>query len=247
MISVVVPLYNYAKYIEENILSIKSQSYSNWEIIIVDDCSNDNPASIINKHVCDKIKYIKLDKNMGYSAAKNTGIKASAGKYIVVLDADDMLSPRSLESRIKHLKLKNKKWVHAKAYEFSGRPPYKFRFRKRPFILRLNSIIKNKKYKDLWNNMHAQTVMVHRSVYKKVGLYEEKLRTMGDKEMWARILHNVEVPAYLNKFVAYYRQHSGQMHRSKEKLKNLQRYKSRMTALVVGRKHGKIKGVDFLK
>ena len=89
LISVVVPLYNYANYIEELILSVKSQDYKNWEIIIADDASTDNPLSVIEKHLCDRIIYHRMPENKGYAAAKNEGIIRSRGKYIVVLDADD--------------------------------------------------------------------------------------------------------------------------------------------------------------
>jgi len=84
MISIVVPLYNYADLIEENIKSIQKQTYHDWEIIIVDDGSEDNPMKVLKKYICDNIRYIKFNKNTGYSAAKNAGIRDSNGEYIVV-------------------------------------------------------------------------------------------------------------------------------------------------------------------
>lgn len=240
MISVVVPLHNYARYIVENIESICQQTITDWEIIIVDDCSSDDPLSVIKPYLCNKIKYIRLDENVGYGSAKNTGIRTSQGDYIVVLDSDDMLTKNSLEARINALRDTNKKWIFAKAYEFNDNKPYKFVYKKRKYIRRLKQILKSKNYTDLWENIHAQTVMVHRSIYETIGLYEPKLRSMGDKEMWARIINNVELPFYLPKFVVYYRQHRHQMHRSAFKKKNVQKYTRILESCISKRRNGNL-------
>ena len=244
MISIVVPLYNYARYIEENIQSIVRQTYPDWEIIIVDDHSKDDPLKVIKPYLSDKIKYICLEKNVGYGAAKNVGIRASNGEYIVVLDADDMLTDNSLAARIKAIRNSRHNWVHAKALEFTDRKPYRFRFKKRKSIRRLRHILKHKDYGELWNSMHAQTVMIHRSIYEKVGLYEPSLRSMGDKEMWARIINNIGIPAYLDKFVALYRLHSGQMHRSKEKKQRLKQYYKILGRLMAERRTGNFESTE---
>ena len=220
-VSIIVPLYNYRNYITELIESVNSQCYGSLELVIIDDCSTDDPYPVIEPYVSDKVKYFRLDENRGYATAKNEGIIRSNGEYIVVLDADDMLSPKSITRRVDFMKKKDKKWLHAKAYEFSDSKPYKFVWRKRKFVKRLERMQKKGKYENLWNTIHAQTVMVHRSAYLKVGLYRESMRSMSDKEMWARLQFNVGLPVYFNKFVAYYRMHKKQMHRSKKKKKNL--------------------------
>lgn len=246
MISVIVPLYNYGHFIKDNIESIFKQTIDDWEIIIVDDCSNDDPYRIIKPYLGLKVKYIRLDKNEGYGNAKNVGIKVSCGDWIVVLDADDMLTKNSLEVRSSTLVKSKKKWCHAKAYEFGGMaPPYTFRVRERRSFLRLKQMQKTGKYTNLWKSIHAQTVMVHINIYRKVGLYEPSLRSMGDKEMWARIINNVGRPLFVNKFVACYRQHGLQMHRSKEKLKNSERYENILEKCMHKRKNGNVS--DTLK
>lgn len=244
MISIVIPLYNYAHFITENIEHIIGQSYSEWEIIIVDDASEDDPYSVISPYLCDKIRYIRLDKNMGYGVAKNTGIRQSKGEFIVVLDADDLLAPDSLKSRLEYLKGKKEKWIHARAYEFAGQKPYNFRIKRRKAVKKLDGMIKSGNYKDLWECIHAQTVMVHRSVYEKVGLYEPSLRSMGDKEMWYRIIKNMGLPLFLDKYVVYYRQHNHQMHRSKYKKKNSDRYLEILSRCRKTRGCGDLSGVE---
>lgn len=228
MISVIVPLYNYRKYIVENINSIRKQSFNDWELIIVDDGSTDNPLEVISPYLSDKIKYIKKENNEGYGAAKNTGIQNCSGDYVVVLDADDMLIDVSLQCRIDYM-VKNKcDWIHAKALEFHDRKPYEFKSVKRKATKRLKKILQTGDYGEVWRCIHAQTVMVKKSVYEIVGLYDESFRSMGDKEMWARILHHVGPPCFLNKNVVYYRQHDSQMHRSSWKIKNLKNLEKKL-------------------
>jgi glycosyltransferase involved in cell wall biosynthesis len=244
-ISIIVPLFNYKQYVEENINSITSQSYGNWEIIIVDDASTDDPYPAIEPYLSDKIKYIKLETNVGYGSAKNVGIKNSSGSLIVVLDADDMLSEKSLELRVDYLTRKKYKWIHAECLEFVDTKPYVFKRIDRKSNKKFREIQRSGNYKKVWQYIHAQTVMVKREVYEKVGLYEPTLRSMGDKEMWARICHHVGIPGHIDKSVALYRQHDKQMHRSKDKIDNLEKIRKHMMSLVDKRKYS-LEGVEIL-
>jgi len=77
LVSIIMPTYNCAKFIEESIESVLSQTYKNWELIIVDDCSNDNTEDIVKRYceTDDRIKYLKLDVNSGAAVARNKGIE----------------------------------------------------------------------------------------------------------------------------------------------------------------------------
>ncbi len=102
-ISAIVPCYNYGQFISESIDSILAQTYSNYEIIIIDDGSDDGttPAVIASEAQKDeRIKVITHPKNKGVSAARNSGIKAARGKYILPLDADDRIAPTYLEKTV---------------------------------------------------------------------------------------------------------------------------------------------------
>lgn len=234
-VSVIVPLHNYAHYIEENIQSIQKQSFGHWELIIVDDASTDQPHKVIKPYLSDQIRLIRKDKNEGYGAAKNTGLRMSVGEFIVILDADDTLPSASLHHRVKFLKAHKLKWVHGNALEFYNHKPYEYNFVKRKSYKRFIAIKKSRVYDDVWRCIHAQTVMVERAVYELVGLYDESFRSMGDKEMWARIVNHVGPPGYLNKPLVYYRQHGEQMHRSKWKLKNLAKLEKQLHKVVKAR------------
>ncbi|MCX2573428.1 glycosyltransferase [Pedobacter sandarakinus] len=104
LISIIIPSYNYGHFIAETLNSIVSQTYSNWEVIIVDDGSVDNSQEIVqNFCTADKRFIWILKKNGGVSTARNVGIKAASGKFIQFLDADDLISPDKLQIQVDYL------------------------------------------------------------------------------------------------------------------------------------------------
>ncbi len=109
MISVIVPVYNSEKYLNECIASICNQSYKDFEIIIVNDCSSDASGSIIEQLVLihPNIVSITLSKNSGLSAARNAGLDAAKGEYVCYVDSDDILERNYLESLYKQAKKYN--------------------------------------------------------------------------------------------------------------------------------------------
>jgi glycosyltransferase involved in cell wall biosynthesis len=102
MISVVIPMFNVGKYIEESIKSVLSQTYHNFELILVDDGCTDNTLDLVDKFDDPRIRLIK-QHNRGLSGARNTGIDASRGFYVALLDADDFWAPEKLAKHLHHL------------------------------------------------------------------------------------------------------------------------------------------------
>jgi glycosyltransferase involved in cell wall biosynthesis len=154
-----------------------------------------------------RVYLIRCLKNKGYSHAKNVGIIQATGEFIVHLDADDMLCPGSLKTRLQAFENNPKlDMVCANAYKFKGNKS-------------LEWCDANKINLEITSKMcHAQTIMIRKAVYKKYGLYYEKLRSKADKEMWYRIGVHPKSPfkaaincEKLNVPVAYYRRHSDAM------------------------------------
>ena len=109
LVSIITPLYNSEKFIAETIESVLTQTYTNWEMLIVNDCSKDNGASIVEKY-SKKDKRIKLfnnEKNMGVSFTRNRAIDLSNGKYIAFLDSDDLWYKEKLKKQIRMMEEKN--------------------------------------------------------------------------------------------------------------------------------------------
>lgn len=102
LVSIITPSYNSSNFIERTIKSLLSQSYQNWELIIIDDCSTDNSCDVIQKYADqdNRIQLIKLKKNSGAAVARNTGIEHASGRFIAFLDSDDTWHPEKLHKQI---------------------------------------------------------------------------------------------------------------------------------------------------
>ena len=109
--SIVMPMYNTEKYIDETICSVLNQSYKNWELIIIDDGSTDKSAEAVKKYLKDERIQYHHQKNSGVSAARNSGIAKAKGKYIALLDADDVWLPENLKEKTEVLNDEKIDWV----------------------------------------------------------------------------------------------------------------------------------------
>lgn len=109
LVSIITPVYNCEKYIEDAINSVISQTYENWEMILVDDCSNDKSFEIINEY-CKKdnrIKLFKLEKKGGAAIARNKAMEMAKGRFLAFLDGDDIWVEKKLEIQLKLMKENN--------------------------------------------------------------------------------------------------------------------------------------------
>ncbi len=105
LVSVITPAYNAERFIAETIESVLHQTYSNWEMIIVDDASTDRTAEIVQSYVerDPRIKYFRLEKNSGSGVARNKAMDLAKGRFIAFLDSDDLWMPTKLEKQIKFM------------------------------------------------------------------------------------------------------------------------------------------------
>ena len=94
-VSVITPMYNCEKFISETIESVLNQTYTNWEMIIIDDCSTDKSKQIVKQYIerDKRIRLIALNENSGAAVARNKGIEVSSGRFIAFLDGDDLWEP----------------------------------------------------------------------------------------------------------------------------------------------------------
>jgi len=118
-ISIIMPAYNAAKYIEKTIKSIQAQAYTNWELLVISDGSTDETVPIVNKLMAfDRRIQCYEQENAGVSAARNTGLDKATGKYISFLDADDLWEPSILEKLYDTMQAENeRKFVYARTDE----------------------------------------------------------------------------------------------------------------------------------
>ena len=101
LVSIIMPSYNTADYIGESIKSVQAQVYSNWELIIVDDCSTDNTDDVVKPFLVDsRIRYLKNERNSGAAVSRNRALRETKGRWIAFLDSDDLWAPEKLEKQI---------------------------------------------------------------------------------------------------------------------------------------------------
>jgi glycosyltransferase involved in cell wall biosynthesis len=102
-VSVVIPAYNNAEFLGETIQSVLDQTYPNFEVIVVNDASPDDTYAVVSQFHDPRLRYIAHEKNQGLSAARNTGIRASVGELIALLDGDDLFHPEKLQAHVEFL------------------------------------------------------------------------------------------------------------------------------------------------
>ncbi len=214
LVSIVMPVYNGAKFIDDTIHSVLGQTYGNWELIIVDDCSSDDTLKVIKQFSSKKIKTVALKKNGGAAKARNCGIKKSKGKYICFIDADDLWQPEKLEKQLAFMKETGAEFAFA-GYVFadaSGRPNGKVVHV--PATISYRQALKNT---TIWTS----TVMFDMGKLSKADIEMPDVRRGQDTATWWKVLKKIDKAYGLNEVLAIYRRSDGSL--SSNKLTALKR------------------------
>ena len=187
LVSIIIPNYNHAQYVGDAIWSVLTQEYRNFEIIVVDDGSTDNSRDVITQFG-DKVQYIH-QKNAGLSAARNTGIKASKGALIGVLDADDMYESIFLSTLVVTLQENpDADGVYC---------GYQFVDHKNNLLPQIEArpVDHDKLYDALLdgNFFVPESIFLRRYVYDNVGLFDETLRACEDWDVWLRVTKKYKI------------------------------------------------------
>lgn len=187
-VSVIIPTYNYGRYIEKAIDSVLAQTYQDFEIIVVDDGSTDNTRTIIVTKYRDKVKYI-YQENKGASAARNQGLREASGDFIVFLDADDWFAPENLEYKTNILENDaDVGWVYSDWYyvdekgHLVDKASDRFSFNTR----QLEGDISSELF-STGNYITMDSVLMRKTCIDKVGVFDESLPALQDYDLWLRI------------------------------------------------------------
>ena len=187
-ISVIIPVYNRPVFVQEAIQSVLDQTYSNVEIIVVNDGSTDNTPFVLQSFG-DQIRLIHQE-NKGVSAARNTGIKHSNSKWIAFLDSDDIWLPDKLRLQMKF---------------FEDHPDARICQTEEIWIKNNKRLYPKKKHKKRSGMIFEHclplcivspsAVMIHREMFDFVGMFDESLPACEDYDLWLRI--SCQYPIYL--------------------------------------------------
>jgi glycosyltransferase involved in cell wall biosynthesis len=188
LVSVIIPTYNSAEYIEEALESVFEQTFQDFEIIVVDDGSTDGTGEILKKYG-DRIRYI-FQGNSGPASARNQGIRTALGEFIAFLDADDLWVPTKLEKQLELFRQrKDLGMVTTGACSFDEKGVFGYSTDKRETLM-VGDIAINI---FLRSNIGTPTVMVRKEIFDSVGFFEENIRQSEDDNMWIRIAAHYEV------------------------------------------------------
>lgn len=208
LVSIITPVYNAEKFIEETIQSVQNQTYKEWEMIIVDDCSCDNSEIIIKdmQERDSRIKYIRLRENSGAAMARNVALENSNGRYIAFLDSDDLWANSKLEEQIRFMNDKKCGFTFT-SYEFINEDGSKLdKIVKIPEQIDYNELLKN-------TIICCSTVVIDRNL---VGEFRMILIRKGqDVATWLKILKYYKFAYGINNNLLKYRLVKGSLSRNK--------------------------------
>ena len=213
LVSIITPAYNAAEYIVETIESVLAQTYPNWEMLIVNDCSKDNTAAIVQSYATKdkRIKLINLKQNSGAAVARNTAIQNAKGRYIAFLDSDDLWKKDKLQKQL----------------SFMQRNRYAFTFhnfimfndgidKENGKIIKVSTQIDYKKLLKGNNTGGCLAVCIDRKVVIEIFMPNERHE---DYICWLDILKEYQIKGYgINEVLGYYR--VGKVSVSSNKLKS---------------------------
>ena len=207
--TVIIPLYNKESYVENTINSILNQTFTNYEVLIVNDCSTDDSVAKVKPFLSEKIKLIAHSENKGLSATRNTGIQNANSDYITFLDADDLWKPTFLETI--HQLITD--FPEAKIFGTNYEEVYKNKIvvpnnSARHLVPNSAQIIDFFKYNLGQGIYNHGCVCFHKCVYDKAGLYDETIDFAEDLDFNIRANYNFKL-AYSNSIQMQYFMETG--------------------------------------
>ena len=216
LVSIIVPVYNSERFINDTIRTVQEQTYGNWELILVNDCSTDNSISIIEKYTKEdnRIKLINLECNSGAAIARNTGIEQATGRYIAFLYADDLWMKDKLEKQIEFMK-KNECAFSFTDYEFADENGKK--------TGKIVNVPKELTYKQALKNttIFTSTVIFNVEKLGKELISMPNVKRGQDTATWWKVLKQIDNAYGIDEVLSYYRRTNDSL--SANKLKALKR------------------------
>jgi len=208
LVSVIIPTYNRAATLERALSSVITQTYQNIEIIIIDDGSTDNTASLLSQGAIDSSPFIYLkQKHKGVSPARNKGISQAKGEFIAFLDSDDEWLPKKLERQIEFMQ-NNPSELIVQSDELWIRNGKKVNPHKK------HQKVGGKFFSEALNLCLVTTssVLCRKELFEKAGVFDEKLPACEDYDWYLRIMaQDIAIPLIPEKLLTRYGGHEDQL------------------------------------
>ena len=211
LISIITPMYNSGQFIEETINSVLRQSHTHWEMILIDDCSEDSSVAIIEKIMerDSRFKLIKNLKRLGPGITRNKGISKAEGSFLTFLDSDDLWFPNFLETSLKTCLTNNYEFVFS-SYERKDEDL-------KPLI---SDFVVPKKvaYRDVLKSCSISCLTAFIDIRRIGKHYMPELKKRQDWGLWLAILKKIDFAYGIQEPLAVYRMRKNSVSRSKLKL-----------------------------
>ncbi|RKE98106.1 glycosyltransferase family 2 protein [Ichthyenterobacterium magnum] len=185
-ISVVIPLYNKEKHIASTLMSVLAQTFKDYEVIIINDGSTDNSVKIVKSFSDQRIKLFTT-KNKGAAHARNYGIKKATSNFVALLDADDYWFPFYLAKQNSLINKYPKQHVFStaqKIYKYGRHYPCTYSVN---FGLESDGVTNYFKSSTISSIIHSSSIVIHKDVFKNVGMFNQKIMSGQDTDLWIRI------------------------------------------------------------
>lgn len=220
-VSVVIAAYNCGNFIMETVSSVINQTFQNWELIIVDDCSNDDTPEKIARFNDNRIKIIRLDNNSGLPATpRNIGIRASKSEFIAFLDHDDLWSPEKLNVQIEYLRKDPETALICCPFKIINSEK-KYNDSKTTPKRKLQTGFLYEKLVQ-YNFIACSSVVVRASVIGKVGVFDEdpEISAAEDWDLWLRIARQHKI-TFIPQTLGIYRMHNSGLSKSTKQIQRI--------------------------
>ena len=210
LVSIIMPSYNTAAFIAESIQSVLSQTYENWELLIVDDCSTDATDEVVAPFLCDsRIRYLQNESNCGAAVTRNRALREASGEWIAFLDSDDLWMPEKLERQLAFMKEHGYRFSCTSCEVIGENTESLRRVYKSPRRVTCCGL-------HLYNWLSCLTVMYHAPTAGVVQIADIKKR--NDYALWLKVIRCCDCYC-LDEILAQYRVRGSSV--SHDKLKNL--------------------------
>jgi glycosyltransferase involved in cell wall biosynthesis len=218
LVSVIIPAYNAMKYLPQTLGTVLNQTFTDFEVLIINDGSSDNIITWGNSITDSRIKLIS-QTNQGVSVARNTGITQAQGEYIAFLDADDMWRPTKLEKQVQYLNNYPSVGLVYNWTEFTDEQG-------KPTGVKVISHMEGNVWEEMLINdkiSNGSSTMIRRICFDKAGLFDSNLTILEDRDMWLRIATYYPF-GLIKEPLTLYRRHSSNATKNRDNTLKCMRY-----------------------
>jgi glycosyltransferase involved in cell wall biosynthesis len=213
-VSVIIPTCNRAQFLRSAIESVRKQTFQDFEIIVVDDASNDETPETVRSFADGRVRYLRRESKRGQGATRNDGIREARGEYIALLDDDDEWLPTKLQKQVALLSaLPNEVGLIYTGF-------FRIDASSKRVLSEVTPTERGKVFHALgrgnWIGT-CSTVLLRRSCFDKAGLFDEDLASGADYDMWLRIAKEFEVD-FINEQLVFYNVHNNRISTNYESL-----------------------------